>query len=102
LLLTCSLYWNLKNNYSWKKLYLAENIEVDSQFQIIYRDKSREWALLPRKGMSRVLPVFSKTWVTRQIPSIGGDSHVLDGILSLCGSWSAALASVEDWTKLHT
>ncbi|MHA1300377.1 MAG: hypothetical protein ACTSO9_13240 [Candidatus Helarchaeota archaeon] len=49
-----------------------------------------------------MLPVFSKTWVTRQIPSIGGDSHVLDGILSLCGSWSAALASVEDWTKLHT
>ena len=32
LLLTCSLYWNLKNNNSWKQLYLTENQEVDSQF----------------------------------------------------------------------
>ncbi|MHA1381499.1 MAG: hypothetical protein ACTSRG_24295, partial [Candidatus Helarchaeota archaeon] len=83
------------------KLYLAENLEADCQFQIIYRDKCREWALLPHKGMSRVLPAFSKTWVTRQKSSIGGDNLVLDGILSLCGSWSAALANIEDWSKLH-
>jgi len=58
LLLTCSSYWNLKNDYSWKKLYLAENLEVDCQFQIIYCDKTHEWVILLHKGMSHVLPNF--------------------------------------------
>ena len=82
-------------------MYLAENKEIKSPFQIIYKDKDREWALLPDGGMSRVSPEFSKTWVKRTEPSIGGENHILDGLLSQIRSWSAALATVEDWKELN-
>ncbi len=101
LLLTCSIYWNLKNSNCWQKLYLAENAEIDSPFQIIYKDDQREWALTPNGGMSRVFPQFSRTWLRRQTFSLGGDDLILDGLLSQIGSWSAALATIEDWRELQ-
>jgi hypothetical protein len=99
LLLACSLYNNLKNTMEWHELYLSENSEVESPFQVIYRDGEREWALLPSGGMSRVSLKFCTAWVRRTELSLGGDSRVLDGLLSQIGSWSAALATVEDWMK---
>ncbi|MBD3229855.1 MAG: hypothetical protein GF329_16855 [Candidatus Lokiarchaeota archaeon] len=79
LLLTCSLYYNLLNGNHFGKLYLCENQEPDSIFQVIYKDEEREWTLLPRKGMSRVLPSFSLSWARRTKTSIGGEDKVLDG-----------------------
>jgi hypothetical protein len=99
LLLVCSLYYNFKNNVKWHWLYLSENFEVESPFQVIYRDGEREWALLPSGGMSRVSLRFCKTWVRRTEQSLGGERRVLDGLLSQIGSWSGALATVEDWMK---
>ena len=100
LLLTCALYCNAKNGHSWKKLYLAENKEFDSPFQIILKVKDREWALLPAGGMSRVSPIFSTTWVRRTELSLGGVDRFLDGLLSQINSWSAALGTIEDWMEV--
>ncbi|TFF85793.1 MAG: hypothetical protein EU551_03250 [Promethearchaeota archaeon] len=81
-----------------ERLYLCENEGAESPFQIIFKDESREWALLKNKGMSRVLPNFSLSWVRRtKITSIGGDGTVLDGLLSQIYSWSCALATIEDY-----
>ncbi|MBD3228816.1 MAG: hypothetical protein GF329_11575 [Candidatus Lokiarchaeota archaeon] len=98
LLLTCSIYYNLINRNNIGKLYLCENQEPDSIFQIIYKDKSREWALLPHssKGMSRVLLDFSKTWNRRIENSIGGANRIFNGLLGTIKSWSVALATIED------
>lgn len=100
LLLTCGIYYNLYNNNEWQKLYLLENGQVESPFQVIYKDKNREWALSPAGGMSRVFPEFFKTWVRRTEPSIGGENVILDGLLSQIGSWSTALATIEDWHEM--
>ncbi len=81
-------------------LFLCENKEGQSQFQIIYRDKNREWALLPHKGISRVFPDFAKTWVRCTKNLLGGDI-ILDELLSQIKSWSAALATIEDWQELN-
>ncbi len=99
LLLACSLYYNMKNGYEWEKLYLAETEKVEDQFQLIYKDKSREWALLPTGGMSRVSPQFNLTWLRRTEMSIGGEDRFLDGLLSQIGSWSTALSTIEDWME---
>jgi hypothetical protein len=100
LLLVCSIYYNLKNDYGFEKLYLCENQKPDSVFQIIYKDDNCEWALLPKVGMSRMLPDFSLSWVRRTQISIGGDDRILDGLLSQIKSWSAALATIEDLQKI--
>jgi hypothetical protein len=98
LLLTCAIFYNLSNSYPIEKLYLCENMEIESPFQIIFKDGSREWALLPDRGMSRVLPNFSLSWVRRtKTTSIGGEGNVLDGLLSQIYSWSCALATIEDY-----
>lgn len=101
LLLTCAIYYNLCQGFQWHKLYLCENGEKESQYQIIYQDKDREWALLPNGGMSRVHPKFSITWVRRTILSIGGVEIILDQLLSQIESWSAALATIEDWQQIE-
>ncbi|MHA1381669.1 MAG: hypothetical protein ACTSRG_25145 [Candidatus Helarchaeota archaeon] len=101
LLLTGSIYWNLLHNYRWQDLYLCENEKVESQFQIIYKDSDREWALSPTKGMSRVSPKFSITWNRRIKQSIGGENRPLDGLLSQIQSWSTALATIEDWNSIR-
>ena len=80
---------------------MCENGQVESPFQIIYKDEDREWALLPTEGMSRVFPKFSQTWVRRTELSIGGEDRFLDGLLSQIGSWSAALSTIEDWKELN-
>jgi hypothetical protein len=97
LLLTCAIYYNLAKGYPIEKLYLCENKEVKSPFQVIFKDENREWALLPDRGMSRVLPNFSLSWVRRIKTSIGGEGTVLDGLLSQIYSWSCALATIEDF-----
>ena len=100
LLLTCAFHFNAKNGYTWKKLYLAENLEVESEFQIIFKSQDREWALTPAGGMSRVSPKFYITWMRRTEQSFGGENRVLDGLLSQLGSWSAALGTIEDWMEV--
>jgi hypothetical protein len=101
LLITCALYCNLVNGFCLEKLYLCENEEVLSDFQIIYKDKHREWALLSDRGMSRLLPNFSLSWVRRNKISIGGEDRALDGLLCQITSWSCALATIEDFTIMN-
>ncbi|MBD3227997.1 MAG: hypothetical protein GF329_07390 [Candidatus Lokiarchaeota archaeon] len=96
LLLCCAFYYNLTKGNHFGNLYLCENQEPDSIFQVIYKDESREWALLPRKGMSRVLSSFSLSWARRTKTSIGVEDTVLDGLLETIKSWSTALATIED------
>ena len=101
LLLVSSLYYNLINGNEFSKLYLCENLENDSIFQIIYKDEFREWALLPREGMSRVNSSFALSWDRRIKLSIGGDDRILDGLLSQIESWSAALATIDDFQVIN-
>ena len=103
ILLTVSLYYNLKHNTQLNDLYLCENLLSESPFQVIYRDIDREWALMPRQqanGLSKVCPQFFKTWIRRRKLSVGGDNQILDGILSTIGSWTVALAYLEDFREL--
>ena len=51
--------------------------------------------------MSRVLPDFSLSWVRRTRLSIGGDDRILGGLLARIGSWSTALATIEDFQMLN-
>ena len=94
LLLTCAIYYNLTLGYEWYQLYLHENPQNRSQFQVIYKDASREWTILP-SGMSRVQTKFHDTWDQRMIEVI--DDEALDNLLSRVGSWSAALAIMEEY-----
>ena len=103
ILLTTALYYNLKNNYELKDLYLCENLPVESQFQILYKDNIREWAILPLRqqdGLSKMYPQFHKTWDRRRKLSLGGDYRIFDEMLSTISSWSAALATLEDFFTL--
>ena len=103
ILLTVSLYYNLKHSAQLNDLYLCENLPNESLFQVIYRDTEREWALMPRQqanGLSKVYPQFFKTWIRRRKLSVGGDHQILEGILSSIGSWTVALAYLEDFRDL--
>ena len=97
ILLACAFYYNFTKGHDWFQLYLNENPDSCSEFQIIYKDKSREWALVPGTGMSRVQPEFNLTWDQRTKLSIGGENTELGIILSHIGSWSTALALVEEF-----
>jgi hypothetical protein len=100
ILLTCAFYYNLKQDYKWKNLYLCENLTPESPFQIIYQDSERLWAILPGKqhnGLSRIWSYFHLSWDYRKRDSLGGDYRILSGVLSFIGSWSAALANIEDF-----
>ena len=97
ILLACAIYYNLKNGINWHELYLAENVKNRSEFQVIYKDARREWALVPESGMSRVRLKFSETWDRRLENSIGGEDLDLEAFLSRLSSWSAALAAMENW-----
>jgi len=98
LLLTTAVYFNLKNGIKWPqdKLYLVENPDTCSEFQIIF-NRERTWALLPDPGMSRVQFDFAQTWRRRILISIGGEDEELASFLSRINSWSSALAFMEDW-----
>jgi hypothetical protein len=98
LLLSCSIYYNLFQGHDIFNLYLCENDQVDSPFQIIFKNDEIEWVLTPHKGISRVWHRFDLTWMRRITDSIGGD-RVLDGLLSSITSWSTALATIEDYNK---
>jgi hypothetical protein len=100
LLLSCSIYYNLFQGHDIFNLYLCENGKVDSPFQIIFKNNEIEWALTPHKGISRVWQRFDLTWIRRITESIGGD-RVLDGLLSSITSWSAALATIEDYNRIN-
>ena len=102
ILLTCALYYNLRNGIKWNELYLCENCRTDHPFQIIYRDEAREWALLPhsRGGMAKLSPQFYTTWERRTKISFGGDHQIFDELLSTISSWTVALATIEDFFSL--
>ncbi len=103
ILLTSAFYYNLNQNYKLNELYLCENLPTSSPLQIIYRDASRTWAILPQRkedGLMRVYARFSTSWDRRRELTFGGDYRILAGILSSIGSWSAALAVIEDFHEL--
>ena len=102
LLLTCAIYYNLQNGFPWTKLYLSENAKKRSEYQVIYRDHCREWVLTPLGGeprLSRVHLKFNVTWDRRLKQSIGGNHQVLSNLLSHIGSWSTALATIEEFME---
>ena len=96
LLLTCALYYNFKLGLEWYQLYLHENPKNRCEFQVIFKDTSREWTILP-SGMSRVQAKFHDTWDRRLVTSIEDES--LSNLLSRVGSWSAALAIMEEYDQ---
>jgi hypothetical protein len=100
ILLSCSLYYNFKQGYKLRDLYLCENNSPDSPFQLIYQDDARIWALCPQKGMAKVHPRFYTTWERRTRISFGGEHQILDELLTSIGSWTVALATIEDFWAL--
>jgi len=103
LLLAAALFYNLKQGVQMKNLYLCENTVYESPFQVIYRDSGREWTLSPhqsQEGLSKLYPRFSLTWMRRRKESIGGDPQILNGLLTTIGSWTVALALLEDFREL--
>ena len=97
LLLSCAFYFNLSNGNKWTQLYLTEKTQKISDYQIIFKNKDREWALVPDSGMSRVYSKFYMTWDRRIRFDFGGEHQVLNHILSRIGSWSAVLALMEEF-----
>ncbi|NVM53919.1 MAG: hypothetical protein HWN66_09470 [Candidatus Helarchaeota archaeon] len=99
ILLSCALYYNLKNGYQLKDLYLCENFPVESPFQIIYQDEARIWSILPqqKEGMTKVYSKFYTSWECRRKLSFGGDHKIFDELLTTIGSWTTALAAIEDF-----
>ena len=100
ILLTCALYYNFKSGFKLKDLYLCENHPNESLFQVIYRDATRKWAILPNcqaKGLSKLYPKFYTTWDRRKDQSIGGEHQIFAELLSTIGSWTAALATLEEF-----
>ncbi|MHA1360530.1 MAG: hypothetical protein ACTSRC_20610 [Candidatus Helarchaeota archaeon] len=102
ILLVCALTYNFLNGSELKDLYLYENVEPAAIFQIIYEDSNIMWALMPRKkgSLSRLHPKFYVTWERRLKLSLGGEFRDLDGLLSTIGSWSLALATLEDFVVM--
>ena len=103
ILLTCALFFNLDQNYKLNEFYLCENLPGASPFQVIYRDGSRTWAILPKRkeeDLTRVHIRFCTSWERRRELIFGGDHRLLAGILSSIGSWSTALAVIEDFHEL--
>jgi len=103
ILLTCAFYYNLNQNYKLSDLYLCENSPITSPFQIIYRNSSRAWAILPQQkedGFTRVFSRFYTSWERRTKLIFGGDYRVLAGFLSSISSWTTALAVIEDFREL--
>ncbi|NVM29079.1 MAG: hypothetical protein HWN65_09555 [Candidatus Helarchaeota archaeon] len=102
ILLTCAFYYNMKHKFKLKELYLCENLPIKSPFQIIFQDQERTWAILPvrrKDGLSRIWPKFYQSWDYRKKISLGGDHRILAGVLSFISSWTAALASIEDFRE---
>ncbi len=100
ILLTCALYYNFKLGFGLKDLYLCENQSNDSPFQVIYRDASREWAILPQcpsKELSKIYQKFYMTWDRRKYQNIGGEHQIFAELLSTIGSWTVALATLEEF-----
>jgi hypothetical protein len=102
ILLTCALYYNFKSGFKLKDLYLTETSNLNSPFQIIYEDPARTWALLPQTGMAKVHRQFYTTWERRIRISFGGEHQILDELLTSIGSWTVALATIEDFFALLT
>ncbi|HUY00611.1 MAG TPA: hypothetical protein VMV49_13715 [Candidatus Deferrimicrobium sp.] len=76
---------------------------MNSPFQTIFKDCVREWAILParqKSGLSRIYAHFCVSWDRRRKKSIGGDNQIFDEILSTIGSWTVALATIEDFSIL--
>jgi len=103
ILLACALFYNLKCGYDLKDLYLCENLPPESPFQIILQYSNREWTILParsKEGLSKIYPKFYMTWERRRKESFGGEHQVFDETLSSIGSWTVALATIEDFFTL--
>ncbi|MHA1131280.1 MAG: hypothetical protein ACTSQQ_10795 [Candidatus Helarchaeota archaeon] len=102
ILIACALSYNFLNGSELKDLYLCENVELATRFQVIYEDSNILWALLPRKkgSLSRLHPKFYITWVRQLKLSVGGEFRDLDGFLSTISSWSLALATLEDFLTM--
>ena len=83
-----------------KDLYLCENLPSKSLFQVIYRDATWEWALLPHcqsEGLPKLYPKFYMTWERRKYQSLGGEHQIFAELLCTIGSWTVALATLEEF-----
>lgn len=99
LLLSCGLFFNLKQGFKLKDLYLCENSHNSSPFQLIYKDSLREWSIRPNRkqdNLSKIHSSFHMSWDRRR-KNYGGDFRFLEDILSSIGSWTVALAMLEDY-----
>ena len=59
-----------------------------------------KWAILPRcsqNSLSKIYPKFYMTWERRKTQTIGDDSQIFAELLTTIGSWSVALATIEDF-----
>lgn len=100
ILLATALYHNFQAGYAFRELALCENAPVQSPFQVIYRDPVKEWAILPSHSthaLSKIAPYFSTIWERRTQLSIGGEFQELADLLATIGSWTIALATLEDY-----
>jgi hypothetical protein len=50
--------------------------------------------------MAKVYPQFYKSWERRTKISFGGDHQIFEEVLSTIGSWTVALATIEDFFSM--
>jgi len=105
ILLTCAIYYNLKYKIDFTKLYLYKNTDIDSCYQVIFSTNKITWSLQPsyseKEGkISPIYPYFNFTWRRRLKSTIIGGDRTLDGMLVTIKSWSAALATLEEYESL--
>ncbi len=63
-------------------------------------DDTREWAILPQcpsNGLSKLYPHFYTTWERRKYHSIGCEDQTFAELLCTIGSWTVALATLEEF-----
>ncbi|MHA1650293.1 MAG: hypothetical protein ACTSYB_08870 [Candidatus Helarchaeota archaeon] len=51
----------------------------------------------PSKGLSKLYPHFYTTWERRKYHSIGGEDQTFAELLCTIGSWTVALATLEEF-----
>ncbi len=76
---------------------------MESPFQILYQDRASTWTLLPncqKAGLSKMYPAFYLTWERGRKESFGGEYQIFDETISSIGSWTVALATIEEFFAL--
>jgi hypothetical protein len=74
----------LTGGFKLHELNICEDLPVESPFQILYQDRPSTWTLLPNC----------------QKESFGGEYQIFDETISSIGSWTVALATIEEFFAL--